>query len=105
MPHKVDPTFQTIIITFLIILFIIILYYVFGMLSTHIRRRSSTTYWLNHPNFRRGRFNRRCPRGCVRSGDKHDSKSGWACPAGSFCYNCEGNNPKCCCYDSQCSGC
>lgn len=32
-------------------------------------------------------------RGCTKNGE---------CPNGNFCYNCEGPNATCCCYDFQC---
>lgn len=36
---------------------------------------------------------KRLLRGCTRNGK---------CPNGNFCYNCEGPNATCCCYDFQC---
>lgn len=36
---------------------------------------------------------KRLLRGCTKNGE---------CPNGNFCYNCEGPNATCCCYDFQC---
>ena len=99
------PVLYAIIVLLVVVFFATLSYIGYQSLLDHADRRIQTTYYLNDPRFRRGRPSRRCPAGCVRTGDKHDSKSGYACPNGPMCYNCEGKNPGCCCYDSQCANC
>ena len=96
---------KTFEISFLVLVFLIffvtVFYYFYETVSVDTDQKYQTIYYLNHPRYNRGhRWRRRgkfyCPRGCNNKGQ---------CKHGNFCYNCHRENPHCCCYDSQCSGC
>lgn len=100
-----DPVAYSVVVILILIFFALLGYLTYQYLEEHVDRRVQIRYALNDPRFRRGGWRRRCPAGCVKTGDRHDSKSGWACPNGSFCYNSVGRHATCCSYDSQCANC
>jgi len=86
---------RSIFIILFIILFIItilfILYKFFHKkIDTEFQKRIHLNSWIiNKYN------NKKCPNGCKNKKCEHGSK----------CYNCNSENPICCCYDSQCENC
>lgn len=100
-----NPVLYSIVVILILIFFAAISYIAYQALEDNVDRKVQIKYGVNNPYYWRGRRGRKCPAGCVKTGDKHDSKSGWACPNGSFCYNCQGRRPHCCCYDEQCKDC
>lgn len=89
------------IVVIVTIIFIVIIGYVFyEIFMDRASKKYQTIYFLNHPYYNKGHRSKRgkyhCPRGCNNKGQ---------CVGGPFCYNCEGDNPHCCCYDIQCAGC
>jgi hypothetical protein len=97
-----NPILYSIVVMLILVFFAILCYIGYQTLVDNVDRKVQISYSLN--NWKRRR-RRKCPAGCVRTGDKNDSKSGWACPNGSFCYNCLGRERSCCCYDEQCADC
>ena len=72
---------------------------IFQLIETDLHNKYRYVYQHHNPWYwpkRRRHRKKHCPFGCTI----HKT-----CPYGNLCYNCKGNNPMCCCYDSQCQGC
>ena len=91
-----DKLFPAFFMLFIIILIIAYFYYLYIAVIDHSHKKYNTIYFLNNRYYNRNHNHRFCPRGCTR-----DKK----CPNGNYCYNCQNENPFCCCYDSQCDKC
>jgi hypothetical protein len=95
---------QYLLITFVVILFFTtISYTLYDNIYEHLKPSNITSRKkkIKYKKYKnRGKYNKTCPSGCVFTGNKHDSISGYACPNGPFCYN-----NKCCKYDFQCKKC
>ena len=83
---------------FIIILIILLCIGTYEILANYLHDRYQTEYRNNNkwywPHSSR-------PEGSCLNGCRLDK----TCPRGSLCYDCQGSNPSCCCYDSQCAGC
>ena len=90
-------SFYTASFLMIIVLFISAFFWLFyESISTSTDKRYQLTYFLNNPHYNRGHNHSTCPRGCT---------SKRKCPHGNKCFNCQGDNPFCCCYDNQCRNC
>ena len=94
-------TFSKIVLTIIIIIFIsIILLTVHIFANRYHHRNYQRILVLNNKYFNKNhkKWNKKfyCPKGCNNKGKCVKSKN---------CFNCHSQNPECCCYDLQCSGC
>lgn len=94
-----DIIISTIVAIVTIIFLVIIIYVCYEIFYDTASKKYQTIYFLNHPYYNKGhkskRGNKHCPRGCNNKGQ---------CVGGPFVITVK-DNPHCCCYDSQCSGC
>ena len=90
---------QNILTTLLVIIVVAFFAYaIYQAMQQELHLKYQRVYRHNNPWYRSShpRHLHRCPQGCNKKRQ---------CPYGSLCYNCQGNNPHCCCYDSQCKHC
>ena len=106
----------------LILVLVVILFLFFNVFYTQLDKKYQLIYYLNNKEFESGSKrldfnfknedknelvddtmpkqannseNLNCPRGCYKK----------KCILNTNCYNCYGDDPYCCCYDSQCAKC
>ena len=83
---------NNLLLTIITIIFaVLVLVGIYQIIILGLHHRIQTSY-RNHNEW----YSSRCLGGCNR----HKK-----CPYGNLCFNCSGENPSCCCYDSQCSKC
>lgn len=87
-----DNLFFTFVLLIILVITIFIIY-VFFNIFMKVPEEQKLMYHLNHPQYVVGKNN--CPQGCYQGN----------CIYPNNCFNCDKDDPYCCCTDDDCKNC